>query len=169
MDGLPVTIRLIDPPLHEFLPDFTDLSVEVALADERGEARRGRRRDELLEAVRRLHEQNPMLGLRGVRLGHRDPRPVRDAGPGDRSRRRPSASPAGGRPAPEIMIPLVGAVQELRRRAARPSTRCSPRSRARRRRAHATVGTMIELPRAALTAGRDRGVRASSSPSAPTT
>ena len=67
MDGLPVTIRLIDPPLHEFLPDFTDLSVQVALEDERGHE--DSRHHKLLAAVRRLHEQNPMLGLRGVRLG----------------------------------------------------------------------------------------------------
>src|SRR5215470_14203882 len=66
MDGLPVTIRLIDPPLHEFLPDLTDLSVKVALA-EKGAGATGQDR-QLLEAVRRLHEQNPMLGLRGVRL-----------------------------------------------------------------------------------------------------
>src|SRR5450756_2496930 len=67
MDGLPVTIRLLDPPLHEFLPDITDLSVKVALAGARGEPDEGDLR--LLKAVRRLHEQNPMLGLRGVRLG----------------------------------------------------------------------------------------------------
>ena len=64
MDGFPVTIRLIDPPLHEFLPDLTELSVKVALdGDDATEHDR-----QLLEAVRRLHEQNPMLGLRGVRL-----------------------------------------------------------------------------------------------------
>src|SRR5690606_26976308 len=67
MDGLPATIRLIDPPLHEFLPDLTELSVEVALAQERGEV--DERRERLLGAVRRMHEANPMLGLRGVRLG----------------------------------------------------------------------------------------------------
>ncbi|MGH3099058.1 MAG: pyruvate, phosphate dikinase, partial [Streptosporangiales bacterium] len=67
MDGLPVTVRLIDPPLHEFLPDLTDLTVEVALGEERGED--VSRQKTLLGAVRRLHEQNPMLGLRGVRLG----------------------------------------------------------------------------------------------------
>src|ERR1700761_2564168 len=65
MDGLPVTIRLIDPPLHEFLPDLTELSVKVALAGEQATEKDKK----LLEAVRRLHEQNPMLGLRGVRLG----------------------------------------------------------------------------------------------------
>ena len=67
MDGLPVTIRLIDPPLHEFLPDYTDLAVEVALQDERGEE--DTKEHKLLDAVKRLHEENPMLGLRGVRLG----------------------------------------------------------------------------------------------------
>ena len=67
MDGLPVTVRLIDPPLHEFLPDMTELSVRVALADDHGQ--RSTHDHRLLEAVTRLHEQNPMLGLRGVRLG----------------------------------------------------------------------------------------------------
>ena len=67
MDGLPVTIRLIDPPLHEFLPDLTELSVKVALAEAAGEE--VEHETVLLRHVRRLHEQNPMLGLRGVRLG----------------------------------------------------------------------------------------------------
>src|SRR6476661_1396036 len=67
MDGLPVTIRLLDPPLHEFLPNLTELTVEIALAEERMQVNAARVR--LLGAVRRLHEENPMLGLRGVRLG----------------------------------------------------------------------------------------------------
>ncbi|HEY6596873.1 MAG TPA: pyruvate, phosphate dikinase, partial [Asanoa sp.] len=67
MDGLPVTVRLIDPPLHEFLPSLEELSVTVALAKERGEV--DEHDERLLAAVRRMHEQNPMLGLRGVRLG----------------------------------------------------------------------------------------------------
>ena len=67
MDGLPVTVRLIDPPLHEFLPDLTDLSVLVAHEDDAGDP--DSRHHRLLGAVKRLHEQNPMLGLRGVRLG----------------------------------------------------------------------------------------------------
>jgi pyruvate,orthophosphate dikinase len=67
MDGLPVTIRLLDPPLHEFLPDLTELSVRVAVAEEQGTPNEADLR--LLRAVRRLHESNPMLGLRGVRLG----------------------------------------------------------------------------------------------------
>lgn len=64
MDGLPVTIRLIDPPLHEFLPDRTELAVRLARAERPDPHDR-----ELLAAVERMHEQNPMLGLRGVRLG----------------------------------------------------------------------------------------------------
>ena len=68
MDGLPVTIRLIDPPLHEFLPDHTDLAVQVALEDDHGR-RRTASTTGCSTPSRRLHEQNPMLGLRGVRLG----------------------------------------------------------------------------------------------------
>ena len=68
MDGLPTTIRLLDPPLHEFLPDLTELSVKVALA-EASAARSTSTTSTLLAAVRRMHEANPMLGLRGVRLG----------------------------------------------------------------------------------------------------
>ena len=67
MDGLPVTVRLIDPPLHEFLPPLEELAVKVAVAQARGEDPGSDA--ELLAAVRRMHEQNPMLGLRGVRLG----------------------------------------------------------------------------------------------------
>ncbi|MGA8988506.1 pyruvate, phosphate dikinase, partial [Aeromicrobium sp.] len=67
MDGLPVTIRLLDPPLHEFLPDYTELAVRLAHEEEHGADQP--RTHRLLAAVKRLHEENPMLGLRGVRLG----------------------------------------------------------------------------------------------------
>ena len=67
MDGLPVTIRLLDPPLHEFLPNLTELSVRVAVAEANGYSEAADLK--LLAAVQRLHESNPMLGLRGVRLG----------------------------------------------------------------------------------------------------
>ncbi|GGP92573.1 pyruvate,orthophosphate dikinase [Actinomadura coerulea] len=149
MDGLPVTIRLIDPPLHEFLPDITELSVRVALAGDEADAKDRR----LLEAVNRLHEQNPMLGLRGVRLGLVIPglfgMQVRAIAEAAAARRR-----AGGDPRPEIMIPLVGAVQELEAvrdeargilAAVRESSGVD---------VPALIGTMIELPRAALTAGQ---------------
>ncbi|MEJ3746569.1 pyruvate, phosphate dikinase [Actinomycetes bacterium KLBMP 9797] len=146
MDGLPVTVRLIDPPLHEFLPGLEDLAVRVAVAQERGEE--PGRDAALLAAVRRMHEQNPMLGLRGVRLGLVVPglfamqvRAIAEAAAECASR--------GGTPKPEIMVPLVGAVQELE----------TVRAEAERIIADVgqsgiPIGTMIEVPRAALTAGQ---------------
>jgi pyruvate,orthophosphate dikinase len=154
MDGLPVTVRLLDPPLHEFLPDLTELSVRVALAEERGEPDEGNLR--LLAAVRGMHESNPMLGLRGVRLGLVVPglfaMQVRAIAEAAAERRK-----AGGDPRPEIMIPLVGAVQELE--AIREE---SERVLAEVCQSHgvdvqALIGTMIEVPRAALTAGEIAG------------
>ncbi|MGY1723437.1 pyruvate, phosphate dikinase [Blastococcus sp. SYSU DS0533] len=150
MDGLPVTVRLLDPPLHEFLPDLTELSVRVAVAEERGEPDEGSLR--LLAAVRRLHESNPMLGLRGVRLGLVVPglfaMQVRAIAEAACERKR-----AGGDPRPEIMIPLVGAVQELeaiREEAERVLTEVCEECGIDLR---PLIGTMIEVPRAALTAG----------------
>ncbi len=149
MDGLPVTIRLLDPPLHEFLPDLTELTVKVALAgDDATEQDK-----KVLDAVRRLHEQNPMLGLRGVRLGIVIPglyqmqvRAIAHAAV-DRVK-------AGGNPIPEIMIPLVGAIQELE--AAKHETEQVLKEVAEETgvTVHTLIGTMIEVPRAALTAGQ---------------
>jgi pyruvate, orthophosphate dikinase len=149
MDGLPVTIRLLDPPLHEFLPDITELSVRVAVAEARGEKREGDLR--MLQAVHRLHEQNPMLGLRGVRLGVVIPglfemqsRAILEAA-AERIK-------AGGVPRVEIMVPLVANVQEFE------TVKYNVIQVARDVRAETGVhlefliGTMIELPRAALTA-----------------
>ena len=154
MDGLPVTIRLLDPPLHEFLPDITELSVRVALADARGEAQEEDRL--LLKAVRRLHEQNPMLGLRGVRLGLVIPglfamqaRAVLEAAV--------LRVQAGGEPRAEIMVPLVGAVQELEHIAEVIKTVAAQVRAASGVNIDHMVGTMIELPRAALTAGAIAG------------
>jgi len=148
MDRLPVTIRLIDPPLHEFLPDFTDLSVKVAPEGDNASAQDLR----LLEAVRRLHEQNPMLGLRGVRLGLVIPglfdMQVRAIAHATADRLA-----AGGDPQPEIMIPLVATVQELeitRESAERVLAEVAEETGAE---VHALIGTMIEVPRAAVTAG----------------
>ncbi|WP_027862631.1 pyruvate, phosphate dikinase [Marmoricola sp. URHB0036] len=149
MDGLPVTIRLIDPPLHEFLPDLTQLSVEVALDDEQGRGNPTRHR--LLAAVRAAHEQNPMLGLRGVRLGLVIPglvamqaRAILEAA-ADRLA-------VGGDPRPEIMVPLVSTVGELARMR---QVLAGVAEEVESRRGFAVphrVGTMIEVPRAALTA-----------------
>ncbi|WP_150250692.1 pyruvate, phosphate dikinase [Nocardiopsis deserti] len=151
MDGLPVTVRLLDPPLHEFLPDITELSVRVAVAEARGESHENDLR--VLQAVHKLHEQNPMLGLRGVRLGLVVPglftmqvRAIAQAAV-DRIA-------AGGRPRPEIMIPLVGTVQELeiiREDALRVLREVGRENGVG---LDFPVGTMIELPRAALTAGQ---------------
>ncbi|MGZ4495667.1 MAG: putative PEP-binding protein, partial [Nocardioides sp.] len=154
MDGLPVTIRLIDPPLHEFLPDYTDLAVAVALEDERGN--RDTVHHKLLDAVHRMHEENPMLGLRGVRLGIAIPglfamqaRAILEAAA--------ARIKAGGDPQPEIMIPLVASVRELElvkadiigvARSIQDETGVKPVFK---------VGTMIELPRAVMTAGEIAG------------
>jgi pyruvate,orthophosphate dikinase len=149
MDGLPVTIRLLDPPLHEFLPDLTELSVKVALAGDSATAKDKK----LLEEVRRLHEQNPMLGLRGVRLGLVIPglyamqvRAIAHAA-ADRLK-------AGGDPRPEIMIPLVGAVQELEAARDEAEKVLAEVAAETGVTGHTLIGTMIEVPRAALTAGQ---------------
>jgi pyruvate,orthophosphate dikinase len=148
MDGLPVTIRLIDPPLHEFLPDYTELSVKVAVAGDKATAQDLR----LLDAVRRLHEQNPMLGLRGVRLGLVIPglfdmqvRAIAHAA-SDRIT-------AGGDPHPEIMIPLVATVQELEITRDAAEKVLAEVAEETGIEVHALIGTMIEVPRAAVTAG----------------
>ncbi|MEV4624224.1 pyruvate, phosphate dikinase [Asanoa sp. NPDC049573] len=145
MDGLPVTVRLLDPPLHEFLPSLEGLSVRVARADALG-LDPGRDRD-LLRAVRRMHEENPMLGMRGVRLGLLVPglfamqvRALAEAA---------AQRIAGGfDPQPEIMVPLVGSVRELElvRAEAQAVVDAVPGAPSIR------IGTMIEVPRAALTA-----------------
>ncbi|MDG4764875.1 pyruvate, phosphate dikinase [Solwaraspora sp. WMMD406] len=149
MDGLPVTVRLIDPPLHEFLPSLEELAVTVALAHARGQ--QAGRDEALLAAVRRMHEHNPMLGLRGVRLGLVIPglfamqvRAIAEAAV--------QLSAAGLRPRPEIMVPLVGAVQELETvRAEAERIIADVRGDAP---VDILIGTMIEVPRAALTAGQ---------------
>ena len=150
MDGLPVTIRLIDPPLHEFLPDLTDLSVRVALAEERG--RPDEEQIRLLEAVRRLHEQNPMLGARRP-AGARGPGAVRDADTGDR-RGRCRTQEGGWRPLGGDHVPLVGAPGELEIVAEESRNVLAQVAEETGVDVRCPIGTVIELPRAALTAGR---------------
>ncbi|GGM59785.1 pyruvate, phosphate dikinase [Longimycelium tulufanense] len=151
MDGLPVTIRLLDPPLHEFLPDLADLTARVAVARTRGED--ATEDERVLRAVRRLHEHNPMLGLRGVRLGLVLPglytmqaRAIAEA-TADRIA-------AGADPRPQIMVPLVADATELaltRREIAGVLAEVAGRTG---RDLHIPIGTMIEVPRAAVTADR---------------
>jgi pyruvate,orthophosphate dikinase len=151
MDGLPVTIRLIDPPLHEFLPDMTELAVRVAVAESRGEDAEADLR--VLQAVTRLHEQNPMLGLRGVRLGLVLPglfalqvRAIAEAACFRQS--------LGGDPRAEIMVPLVGSIQELELVMDEARHVLAEVAAQHGCTLDFPIGTMIELPRAALTADR---------------
>ena len=150
MDGLPVVVRLLDPPLHEFLPDLTELSVKVAVAEAVGEP--DKRAAELLKEVQRHHEQNPMLGMRGVRLGLAVPglfllqvRAIAEAAA--------ELSKRGLDPHPEIMVPAG-----RRREGAGDHPRPGARRRSRRSSSEVgmdlsfMIGTMIELPRAAMTA-----------------
>ncbi|MFE1312462.1 pyruvate, phosphate dikinase [Streptomyces sp. NPDC058755] len=152
MDGLPVTIRLLDPPLHEFLPDRTDLAVRIA-ATKAGGGQPDAHDVELLDAVNRMHEENPMLGLRGVRLGLVVPglvtMQVRAIAEAVVERTR-----AGGSPRAEIMVPLVGAAEELRLTREDVRRVLAEVGEETGMPVHCPVGTMIELPRAALTAGR---------------
>ncbi|MET7615672.1 pyruvate, phosphate dikinase [Streptomyces sp. NPDC005408] len=151
MDGLPVTVRLLDPPLHEFLPDITELSVRVALAESRKDANENDLR--LLQAVHKLHEQNPMLGLRGVRLGLVIPGlfAMQVQAIAEAAAERKNAK---GDPRPEIMIPLVGTVQELEIVREEADQVIAEVEAATGTNLKLTIGTMIELPRAALTAGQ---------------
>ena len=151
MSGLPVTVRLLDPPLHEFLPDQVSLAVEVALGRERGEDVAESER--VLRKVNDLHEANPMLGLRGVRLGILKPglyamqvRAIVEAAC--------AVQAEGGEPKVEIMIPLVATREELRQmRAELEPVAEEVQVETGQRLAHLEWGTMIELPRAAVTAG----------------
>ncbi|MDC5695975.1 pyruvate, phosphate dikinase [Intrasporangium calvum] len=151
MEGLPVVVRLLDPPLHEFLPDLVDLSVAAAVAAAQGEAE-DPVAEKRLAAVRRLHEANPMLGLRGVRLllVHPEVAEVQVRALAEAAARLLAE---GRNVRPEVMLPLVAEVAELS--AARERLESVIADVAAR---HGTtldipVGVMIELPRAALTAG----------------
>ncbi len=156
MSGLPVTVRLLDPPLHEFLPDQVQLAVEVALGKERGEDVSEHER--VLRKVNELHEANPMLGLRGVRLGIVKPglyamqvRAICEAAA--------EVKLAGLDPKVEIMIPLVATAPELKQmRDELEPVATEVLSDAGVELDHLEWGTMIELPRAAVTAGEIAGV-----------
>jgi pyruvate, orthophosphate dikinase len=149
MDGLPVVIRLIDPPLHEFLPNLEEQLVKVTRAEMTGDA--SEEDKDLLRTIKSMHEQNPMLGLRGVRLGLMIPdfvkvqtRAILNA--------QIKVVQAGGNPIAKIMIPLVGHVNEL----ARTRELLEAEAVAVESKAGLEVdykfGTMIEVPRGALTA-----------------
>ena len=141
MDGLPVTVRLLDPPLHEFLPDSKDLAKEIAEREGRGEDAEEQRRQ--LRVAESLEERNPMLGLRGCRLGLLKPEvylmQARAIAKAARTVRE-----GGGDPVVEIMIPLVGFPSELERMRTLILAELAEES--------LPIGTMIELPRACAVA-----------------
>jgi pyruvate,orthophosphate dikinase len=152
MNALPVTVRLLDPPLHEFLPDRTQLAVEVALADaSRSKPKDLAEKKELLTAVNKLHEANPMLGLRGVRLGILKPglyamqvRAIVEAAC--------IVKAQGGKPVVEIMIPLVATREELAQMREELEPVAKESMKAAGQKFPILFGTMIEVPRAAVTA-----------------
>ena len=145
MNGLPVTIRLLDPPLHEFLPTETDEVSRLA-------AGLGRSAGEIEAAVARLHEANPMLGHRGCRLGYSHPeitamqaRAIIEAAL--------EVAGEGVEVLPEIMVPLIGHVDEFENQRAIIDSTARAVFEEQDRKVDYLVGTMIELPRACLTAG----------------
>ncbi len=151
MEGLPVTIRLLDPPLHEFLPNMEDLLVEVTKLRQDGDHSKRIEMETMLRKVRNLHEANPMLGHRGCRLGIVFPeiyamqvRAIFQA--------VTTLSNQGVITKPEIMIPLVGHVNELRIMRELVDQEAKAVMDEAGTSIDYTVGTMIEVPRAALTA-----------------
>ncbi len=151
-DGYPVVIRLIDPPLHEFLPSYEDLLVEVTrLEATNGNAQELKEKREMLEAVGSMREMNPMLGLRGCRLGLLFPeinvmqtRAILEAAR--------EIAKNGKKLQPKIMIPLVGHVNELKEVRRQLEAVAKEITSEAGSAVEYKFGTMIELPRAAVTA-----------------
>jgi pyruvate,orthophosphate dikinase len=150
MSGYPVTVRLLDPPLHEFLPDLASLSAEMATAEALNTTITTRDKA-IFAAVKRLHEANPMLGLRGVRLGILIPElfkmQVRALVLASIEVRK-----AGFDPKPELMIPLVATQRELLY--LRETLEAEVKKTLMGADLDMPIGTMIETPRAAITATR---------------
>jgi pyruvate,orthophosphate dikinase len=152
MESLPVVIRLLDPPLHEFLPQREDLLVEIShLEDTKPRSHKLKELRPLLARVQELHETNPMLGLRGCRLGIAFPeitemqaRAIFEAAVAVKSQ--------GGNPHLEIMVPLIGSIEEMRNQATIIRRIAADVFKEQGETVDYMVGTMIELPRAALTA-----------------
>jgi len=152
MESLPVTIRLLDPPLHEFLPQREDLLVEIQhLEDTKPRSPRLRELRPLLARVQEIHEMNPMLGLRGCRLGIAFPeitemqvRAIFEAAVAVKNK--------GGDPHLEIMVPLIATIEEMRNQSSIIRRVAEQVFKEKGAKVDYMVGTMIELPRAALTA-----------------
>ena len=152
MDGLPVTIRLLDPPLHEFLPKREELMVEIAVLEAtKPRSPKLKGLTALLRRVEELHEFNPMLGHRGCRLGITYPeitemqaRAIFEAAV--------AVAKEGGKPHAEVMIPLIATVKEMAHQGGIVRRVAEEVFKEKGAKVHYMVGTMIELPRAALIA-----------------
>jgi pyruvate, orthophosphate dikinase len=152
MDGYPVIIRLIDPPLHEFMPDEEKLLEEVITMRVKGESDGLAQKEELLDAIKGMHESNPMMGMRGVRLSISMPeivemqvRAIFEAAA--------DCTLRGIVVKPEVMIPLTGTVKELEWIQPRLERIAAAVMEEKNVRFEYKFGTMIEIPRAAVTAG----------------
>src|SRR5207302_10050340 len=152
MDGLPVTIRLLDPPLHEFLPSREELMVEIAVLEAtKPKSPRLKELKKVLQRVEELHEFNPMLGHRGCRLGITYPeitemqaRAIFEAAV--------AVAKEGGKPHVEVMIPLTATLKEMAHQAGVVRRVAEEVFKEKEKEVHYLVGTMIELPRASLIA-----------------
>ncbi len=157
MTGLPVIIRLIDPPLHEFLPSEESLLEEVITMRVKGETKGLAAKETLLAEVRNMHESNPMMGLRGIRLSIVMPeivemqvRAIFEAAC--------NVKKAGKEPKVEVMIPLTGHVNELKLIQPRLEEIAKQVMDEKKSQLDYKFGTMIEIPRAAVTAAEIAGV-----------
>jgi pyruvate, orthophosphate dikinase len=152
MESLPVTIRLLDPPLHEFLPKREELLVQIArLEESKPKSPKLKELRGLLKRVEELHEMNPMLGLRGCRLGITFPE-ITEMQVQAILEAAVAVKAKGGDPHVEIMIPLIGSIEEMRNQTAIVRRIASEVFKQKGAKVDYMVGTMIELPRAALTA-----------------
>jgi pyruvate, orthophosphate dikinase len=156
MDGYPVIIRLIDPPLHEFMPDEEKLLEEVITMRVKGESEGLKSKEDLLTAIKGMHESNPMMGLRGVRLSISMPeivemqvRAIFEAAA--------DCTVRGIVVKPEVMIPLTGTVKELEWIQPRLERIAAAVMKEKNVKFDYKFGTMIEIPRAAVTASEVAG------------
>lgn len=157
MQGHPVTIRLLDPPLHEFLPDKEELLVEVTKLQILNQGSKElKEKEQLLKKVRQLDEFNPMLGHRGCRLGMIHPE-IYEMQAKAIFYAAATLAEKGMEVRPEIMIPLVGHVNELKQMRKLVMDAAAIVQEETGKQFDYTIGTMIEIPRAALTADQIAG------------
>jgi len=154
MEGLPVIIRLLDPPLHEFLPNLEDTLIEVTTLKLKNiDSAELAKKEKLLEIIKSLHEMNPMLGLRGCRLGLLYPE-IYDMQVEAIIEAAIELTEKGINVKPEIMIPLVSHINEFKPICKRTRKIADEKIKSAGVKLEYKVGTMIELPRAALTADK---------------